>query len=297
MRLTPRLTLLLTLPPLMWAGNAVLGRHVVGAISPVLLNGLRWALAFVLLVPLAGSLWKAPQALRQHWRYFALLGLLGMGCYNAMLYAAVHSSSALNVTLIASSMPAWMLAVGALKHGVRPRQPEIVGAVFSLVGVALVLGQGSWERLAAVHLVVGDLLMLVAIVLWSIYSWMLVRPPFDRKPPWDWAGALMAQCVFGAPWALLFTGVEFAAGAAYVHWSLTVLLALAYVTIAASLIAYRCWGAGVAEAGPATAAFFFNLTPLFAALLSLALLGEGPAWYHGAAFALIVAGIAVSARR
>ncbi|XHS76851.1 DMT family transporter [Burkholderiaceae bacterium UC74_6] len=297
MRLTLRLTLLLTLPPLLWAGNAVLGRHVAGAISPVLLNGLRWALAFALLLPLAGSLRAAPELLRKHWHYFGVLGLLGMGCYNAMLYAAVHSSSALNVTLIASSMPAWMLAVGALRHGVKPRGREVIGAVLSLAGVALVLSQGSWQRLAAVHLVAGDLLMLVAIVLWSVYSWMLVRPPFDQRPPWDWAGTLMAQCVFGAPWALLFAGAEFAMGIAYVHWSLTVVLALAYVTIAASLIAYRCWGMGVAEAGPATAAFFFNLTPLFAALLSLALLGEGPAWYHGAAFALIVAGIAVSARR
>jgi drug/metabolite transporter (DMT)-like permease len=53
----------------------------------------------------------------------------------------------------------------------------------------------------------------------------------------------------------------------------------------------------VAEAGPALAAFFVNLTPVFAALMSAALLGEWPASYHGAAFALIVSGIVVSARR
>ena len=295
MRLTPRLTLFLTLPPLLWAGNAVLGRHVVGSISPVLFNGLRWLLAFALLVPLAGTLWAAPQHLRAHWRYYALLGLLGMGSYNALLYVAVRTSGALNVTLIASSMPAWMLAVGALVYGVRPRPRDLLGALLSLIGVAVVIGQGSWARLMAVHFVIGDLLMLGAIVLWSVYSWMLARPPFEQRPPWDWAGVLMAQTLFGMPWAMLFAGLESAAGYGHMTWNWGVMAALAYVAIGASLLAYRCWGLGVAEAGPAMAAIFFNLTPLFTAVLSASLLGEWPAPYHGAAFVLIVAGIVVSA--
>jgi drug/metabolite transporter (DMT)-like permease len=73
--------------------------------------------------------------------------------------------------------------------------------------------------------------------------------------------------------------------------------ALVYVAIGPSLIAYRCWGIGVAEGGPALAAFFGNLTPVFAAIISAALLDQAPQWYHGLAFALIGAGIAVSVRR
>jgi drug/metabolite transporter (DMT)-like permease len=103
--------------------------------------------------------------------------------------------------------------------------------------------------------------------------------------------------VFGGLFAALTAGVEAAATQAAVHWSPQVLLALAYVAIGPSLIAYRCWGMGVAAVGPAVAAFFSNLTPLFAALLSALMLGEAPQPYHGLAFALIVAGIAVSARR
>ena len=52
----------------------------------------------------------------------------------------------------------------------------------------------------------------------------------------------------------------------------------------------------MAQAGPAVAAFFANLTPLFAALLSAGLLGEWPRAYHGLAFSLIGAGIWVSSR-
>ena len=53
MKLTPRLTLLLTVPPLLWAGNAVVGRLVRNDIPPMTLNALRWGLAFLLLAPLA----------------------------------------------------------------------------------------------------------------------------------------------------------------------------------------------------------------------------------------------------
>ncbi len=73
--------------------------------------------------------------------------------------------------------------------------------------------------------------------------------------------------------------------------------ALLFVAVGPSIVAYRCWGLGVALGGPALAAFFANLTPLFAALLSALLLRDAPRGYHALAFALIVAGIAVSARR
>ena len=73
--------------------------------------------------------------------------------------------------------------------------------------------------------------------------------------------------------------------------------ALLFIAIGPALVAYRCWGIGVQRAGPAVAGFFSNLTPLFAALLSAAFLGEAPSAYHAVAFALIVGGIVVSSRR
>ena len=71
-------------------------------------------------------------------------------------------------------------------------------------------------------------------------------------------------------------------------------LTLFYVALGPSLVAYRAWGLGVAQAGPAVAAFMSNLTPLFAALMSGAVLDEWPRAFHGLAFALIVGGIVVS---
>jgi drug/metabolite transporter (DMT)-like permease len=76
------------------------------------------------------------------------------------------------------------------------------------------------------------------------------------------------QTLFGLLAASAFTAGEQALGATPIRWSPGVVAALLYVSLGASVVAYRCWGLGVAEGGPALAAFFNNLTPLFAALLS-----------------------------
>jgi drug/metabolite transporter (DMT)-like permease len=82
----------------------------------------------------------------------------------------------------------------------------------------------------------------------------------------------------------------------HIAWSWALVAALLYVAIGPAILAMRCWGAGLQRAGPTVGAFFINLTPLFAALLSAAFLGEAPHLYHALAFALIVGGIGVSAR-
>jgi drug/metabolite transporter (DMT)-like permease len=300
-RLTPRIAFLLTLPPLLWAGNAVVGRLAVGVAPPIALNFSRWLLAFLLLYPLGRAALQDRAVLRQRWRYLAALGLLGMGSYNAFQYLALHTSTPLNATLISASSPVWMLAIGALWHGVRPRGKDLAGAACSLAGVALVISRGEPARLLGLHFVVGDLLMLLAIFTWALYSWLLARPPAhmqgEARPAWDWAGFLLVQTLFGLGWCGLASGVELAVGAGQWHWSPWLPVLLLYLALGPSLVAYRCWGLGVATVGPAVAAFFGNLTPVFAAVMSAALLHEPPKGFHLVAFGLIVAGIVVSSRR
>jgi len=305
MRLTPRLALMLGVPPLLWAGNAVVGRLVIGSISPLWLNVLRWTLALALLLPLGWRAFGSPQRRAQiaaRWPHLALLSLTGVGAYNALQYLALKTSTPLNVTLIAASSPVWAMAIGALVYGVRPHRAQLLGAVLSLAGVAVVLARGDPAALARVQFVPGDLLMLLAIVSWCVYSWLLARPPAAMqgaaRPDWHWAEFLCIQIALGLLWATAGAGLGewLQPGHGTVAWSPWLLAALAYIAIGPSLLAYRLWGLGVAEAGPAVAAFFANLTPLFAALLSAALLGEWPRPFHGVAFALIVAGIVVSSR-
>jgi drug/metabolite transporter (DMT)-like permease len=271
-----------------------------------MLNFLRWGGALLLLLPLGWPAFATPERraeLKRRWPHLALLGLLGIAVYNAMQYMALVTSTPLNVTLIAASQPLWMMLVGALLYRVQPGPRDLLAAALSLAGVVLVLTRGDLPALLRLHFVRGDLLVLVAVVCWSIYSWLLARPPAsmrgDARPAWDWSQFLLVQVAFGIGWAALAAAGEQAVSgdAATVRWSGLVALALVYVAVCPSLIAYWAWGQGVARAGPAIAALFANLTPLFTALISGLVLGSWPETYHALAFVLIVAGIVSSALR
>jgi drug/metabolite transporter (DMT)-like permease len=308
--LSARTAFLMTMPPLLWAGNAVVGRLMVGSFPPLALNFMRWAIVALLLALLGWRVLREPSRWLVRWRYLLPLGLLGVGAYNALQYQALVTSTPLNVTLIASTSPVWILMVGALFYGEPVRRLQVLGAALSIGGALLVVARGSLAQLLAFRLVPGDFYVLVAIIAWAVYSWMLAKPPpsmlAPRRPTvtdngqtrdMQWSEFLLVQTLFGLLGAGAAALGEQAMGAAPAQWGWGTVAALIYVALGPSIIAYRCWGLGIASGGPALATSFANLTPVFAAVLSVMVLGEAPRWYYVVAFGLIVAGILVSSRK
>jgi len=279
---------------ILWAGNAIAGRALVGSVSPITLTAVRWGAAALILLPFGWRIFKPGSPLWKNKTRFLILGLFGVGSYNVLLYSALQTSSAINVTLIGASMPIWMLLIGAVFYQVKPRVVQMIGAVVSLLGVSVVLTRGDLSTLLSMQMVIGDLLIMSATFLWASYSWMLSRPGSSSEQEWPWASFLTAQIVIGLMWTGIFEGFEIASGHAYLDLNLWTGSLILFIAIGPSLIAYRCWGQGVNRAGPTVAAFFANFIPLFTALFSAAILGEPPGLFHAVAFALIVAGIWVS---
>jgi drug/metabolite transporter (DMT)-like permease len=296
-KLTPGTALLLIVPPLLWAGNAIVGRVVHDMVPPIMLNFLRWLIALAILLPLGYPILSRGSGLRESWRKLSMLGLLGIGFYNAFQYLALQSSTPINVTLVAASMPVWMLLIGRLFFSAVVSRKQVAGAALSMAGVVLVLSRGDWQQLLSLRLVPGDLFMILATISWSLYSWLLTRSSDLEGLKANWAHFLLAQVIYGTAWSGIFASGEWAVTGRGIDWNWGLAAALAYVAIGPAIIAFRCWGTGVQRVGPTIAGFFSNLTPLFAAIMSSAFLGEMPHIYHGIAFALIVGGIVLSSRK
>jgi len=287
----------LTTAALMWAGNAIVGKILVQSSSPVLLNTIRWGVTALILLPFAWRVFGSTSPLWQSSKRFALLSLLGVGSYNVLLYLALKSSTPINVTLIGASMPIWAIVIGALFYKEQPNIKQIIGAVISLIGVTVVIVRGELERLIEIEFVAGDLLMVLATILWGAYSWMLSHPKESTERTWPWSYFLLAQVGFGFCWSLGFAVTEWQLEYSYITWSWPTVFMIIYVIIGPSLIAYRCWGLGVSGAGATVATFFTNLIPLFTAILSTLLLQKPPELFQGVAFALILAGIYLSIQK
>ncbi|CUA93086.1 DMT family transporter [Thiomonas bhubaneswarensis] len=289
--LDPQTALLLTLPPLFWAGNAVVGRLMVGQIPPLALSFYRWLFALLLALLIVGpDLWRHRAVVRRRWVSLAIMGMLGVGSYNSLQYVALETTTPLNVSLITSSAPVFILLIGGAFYKQAVGWAQWVGALLSIAGVALVVAKGDLAHLAALHVAPGDLIMLVAVFLWAIYTWELRQRPLGLAP----MTSLAAQMIWGVLSILPFMLAERWIGGQVTHWGGPVWLALAYVAVLPSLLAYWCWGSAVGRVGAQIPAYFGNLAPLFAALLSWLFLHETIHWYHLWAALLIFAGIHVA---
>ncbi len=285
--------ILLTLPPLFWAGNAVVGRLMVGHIPPLALSLYRWVFALLIaLLFVGGDLWRNREVLRRRWKALAIMGVLGVGSYNSLQYVALHTTTPLNVSLITASAPVFILLIGGAFY----RQPvgwsQWVGALLSIVGVAIVVAKGDVTHLARLHFAPGDLIMLLAVFLWAIYTWELRLRPLGLAP----MTSLAAQMIWGVLSILPFALAERWVWGQTTQWSGSVIAAVAYVAVLPSLLAYWCWGSAVARIGAQIPSYFGNLAPLFAALLSWMFLHEGIHLFHLVAAGFIFAGIHIALR-
>ena len=113
----------LTLTPLFWAGNAVVARSVVDTIPPLSLSFWRWVIALAILMPFG-----LPAVRRQwpiivdRWPSMLALAAFSVSAFNTLLYLSAQTTTALNITLVNSTIPimvalmAWLILGTGCDH-------------------------------------------------------------------------------------------------------------------------------------------------------------------------------------
>lgn len=282
---------LLSMTALFWAGNSIVGRAARELVPPAALSFWRWTFALALLLPLAWPHLKRDwSALRQHWPIMAILGALGIGAFNTLLYSGLQTTTALNSMLIQSAQPALILMLGGLVMRDRTSARQVAGVLVSLAGVLMVIARGDFALLLALRMNAGDAIIAFAVLLWALYSVLLrKRPPVH--PLSFLAASIMVGLVVIAPVYLM----ELASGRRIVPETGSA-LAIAYVSIFPSFLAYLFFNRGVELIGSAATAQFMNVMPLMGAGLAMLFLGETLHLFHVAGLALVLAGIWVAGR-
>ena len=278
--------ILLTFTALSWAGNAIVARGARELVPPVALAFWRWSFAFVLILPFAWPhLRRDKSVILANPRILILLGTLGIGTFNTLLYTGLQDTTALNAMLVQSAQPALILLIGAAIMGDRPGVRQFCGASVALAGVVTIIGRGDPSILWHLRLNTGDLIVGVAVIFWSLYSVMLRRRP-PIHPLSLFAVTLLIGVLVIAPfyvWEIL-SGRRIVAEVD--SW-----LAIGYVSLFPSLIAYLFFNRGIELIGSAATGMYMNVLPLLGAGLAILFLGEELFLFHVAGMALIVGGI------
>jgi len=290
--LTNQPYLLLSITAMCWAGNAIVGRLAAGHIPPVTLSFLRWSFAFLLILPLAWRhLVQDWPAIRSKLGVMVTLSLSGIACFNTLQYWALEHTQALNTLLLQSAGPLIVAVWSLILLGVRLTLAQAVGILLSLMGVLLILLQGDLTALSNIRFNKGDLIFIMALVIFGFYSVMTLKRP--------------------AIHSLSFVAFTFGCGAACLIplwiWELISrpvmrldannLLSLFYVAVFPSTLAYLCFNRGVQLIGANRAAPFFHLVPVFGAAMAIVFLGERPQLFHIVGFALVLTGVYVASRK
>jgi len=278
--------LLLWLPPLFWAGNLVLGRALGPSFPPVSLAVGRWLVALACLAPFVGrQAWRERALLRQHIALIIACGAFGVAGYNALGYLALRTTPAASVAFLNSTLPL-MVPLAAFALGVeRVSGRTLAGIALSFAGVVWIVARGDLHQLGGLRTDGGELLVLIAVANYAVYSVLLRRKPAALSPLVFLAATMAAGLLVLTP----FWAFELAQGAR-IPTDAGSIAAVLYIGVFASLIAFILWGHCVATLGPSVTGVSFHLVALFTALLAVAVLGEPVRGFHLVGMALILAG-------
>jgi drug/metabolite transporter (DMT)-like permease len=275
---------------LIWAANPAALKWALQYMDPLAFNALRLLLASLLPVGIVlarreGFAWQRGDGPR-----ILALGLLGHGLYQLLFILGLSLTLAGNTALILSVSPAFVALFSALFGFEKIRGYAWVGISLTLAGVGLVI-LGSGEKIEFGSQLLGDMLVVVATMLWALYT-VFLQGPLKRYSSVKLNALVMPV---GAAFLLLAASPSIAAAVP----SLPGLPALFWVVFAASgLLAVSfaaiVWNKGIQNLGATRTAIYTNLVPVLASIVAYFLLGEQLGWPFWTGMALVLAGVSLT---
>jgi drug/metabolite transporter (DMT)-like permease len=280
----------LTLTVLFWSGNFILGRGIRQLIPPVSLNFWRWTGALLILLPFGcARIIRQRDLYFRHWKLLALMSIPSIVIFNAFIYTALQTATAINTVLVNAMIPIFIALAAWLvfNDGLSLRQS--LGVCTSFGGLLFIVTRGDLSLLGSLTLSTGDLWTMGASLSWAIYSILLRKRPRQMDP----VAFLTLIVGFGLILSLPFYLWELKNQGGF---SLTPasMGSLVYVALFPSVLSFIFWNHGVDKVGANRAGIFIHLMPVFSIILAILFLGERMRGFHIAGMLLIFGGIVLT---
>ena len=227
---------LLPLAAACWAGNHIIARAAGGHVPPASLAVLRWIVIVVVVLPFALAHLRADwPKLKSNAGLMLLFAAVGGGAFGTLQFVALHFTTALNMGVVGSVAPAFIVAVSWLLFRDRLSGLQLLGVMISLTGVLAIVSRLDVARLASFSFNGGDLIIIANMMLWAIYSACLRLRP-DIHPMTFMLSMAVIAGLGNVPFAL--TEYAFDYRLQYTGLTLVTLLYSAFI-VAASWLLFR----------------------------------------------------------
>jgi drug/metabolite transporter (DMT)-like permease len=286
-------TLALIATAALWGSNHVVARAARDAVPLPALVFWRWLPAAVILTIVAlPALRDAWPAIRLRLAGLIVGGAVGVGLFSYLLLGGAYQSLAIEVGFINATTPVWVMLLGRWMGGGRLTAGMKGGIALAFAGTLLIISKGELGTFAGLRFSLGNLWSLLAAMSFAWFSirvrdWTRTIAPLPLMVVTGWAGIIVVMLPVYAVWL--------ASGGPWLVWNAAdlgfAIAATAYVGLAPTMLGNLFYLYGVAALGPARAAAFLYLSPLFSAAFSVLWLGERLAWYHLGGIVAIFAGL------
>ncbi|WP_139114402.1 DMT family transporter [Lysinibacillus xylanilyticus] len=202
--------------------------------------------------------------IKTHWKMYILLGIIGIFGFNAFFFLGMKYTSPLNGALIMGTNPlvTALFSYFILKNPITKQQ--MLGMAFALVGVILVLTQGSLEIIRTLSISKGDLLILAGNICWALYG-VLGRKYLNGSSSMETTTYTM---VIGAL-CLTILAVFLPSPHPLSYVTFSAWGAILFMALFTSVLGYLWWNKGMATIGASNTSLFFNLVPVVTMILSI----------------------------
>ncbi len=279
--------LLVSATALFWGANFVLAGPVLSDLPPLWAAAVRFMLGAALMLAVAfGRREDMLGLLRRHAPVYLMLGTVGITCFNLLFFYALQTTSANNGALIMAINPLLTTLLAAIFIGEKASVRHILALPVALAGVAVVISHGEMGRFSSITFSQGDLMMLAATLSWAAYN-VLTRRYMPQGSPIAHTSWIMAAGALVLLAVALFSGSHIHALGAKAG------VAMAFMVVAGTVLAYLFWGMGIAHMGAGRTAIFINLVPVFA-MLTGAFIGDVPTGAQLIGGLLVLGGVVIS---
>ena len=275
---------------ILWSGNFIVARGLSESIHPVSLAFWRWFVAVATLLPFGiRSLINEWQVIKTNFFYLLLAALISVPIFNTLIYFAGHTTTAVNLSLIAITIPIFILILSQIFYREMITIKKAAGVFVTITGILLLICNGSISTLLQIRFALGDLLMLIASITFAIYSILVKRIPAQLSMN----AFLLSTFILGLiplfPLYLWERSVYGAESYDNITW-----LSILYVGIFASLVAFFMWNKAILKIGPAKTSLVYYTLPVFSGIAAMLFLDEPITVIHVFSMLLIISGIAIA---